>query len=57
MVLADDKQLLARCTIVARGDIAHPGRYIKAIDNGEAERPRTLDNATTHVRLYTAQAE
>jgi hypothetical protein len=23
MVLADDKQLLARCSIVARGDIVH----------------------------------
>jgi hypothetical protein len=52
MVLADDKQLLARCTIVARGDIAHPAvGNIKAIDNGEAESPRTLDNATTHVRV------
>jgi len=52
MVLADDKQLLARCTIVARGNIAHPAvGNIKAIDNGEAESPRTLDNATTHVRV------
>jgi hypothetical protein len=58
MVLPDDKQLLARCTIVARWDIAHPAvGNIKAIDNGEAETPRTLDNTTTHVRVYTAHAE
>ena len=30
---------------------------IKAIDNGEAESPPTLDNATTHVTVYAAHAE
>jgi hypothetical protein len=50
--------VLARYSIVARGDIAHPAvGNIKAIDNGEAESPRTLDNATTHFRVYTAHAE
>src|SRR5262249_5171737 len=49
MVLPNDKQFLARRTVVARGDVAHAAiADIQALHNGEAKRPRTLDDAATH---------
>ena len=52
MTLPDDQKFLARCSIVARTNIAHPAiAAIKPFDNSEPERPRTLDYATTHINL------
>jgi hypothetical protein len=49
VVLPIDEQLLARGSIVSPWDIAQPAiADIEALDNGEAKRPGTLDNATTH---------
>ena len=49
MVLTNDQQLLARCSIVARSDVAHPAiADIEAFHNGEAKRFRALDD-TTHM--------
>ena len=49
---------LAVAIHVARMRICHAAvADIKAIDNGEAESPRTLDKATRHVEVYIAQAE
>jgi hypothetical protein len=51
MVLPNNQQLLARRSIVARRDIAHAAiADIEPFDNGEAERPRILDDTTTHGR-------
>ena len=51
MVLADDQQLLAWCSVVTRPYVAHPDvADVKAVNDGEAEGTRTLNDTTTHLR-------
>ena len=58
VVMPNDEQLLAGCSIVARGNVAHAAvADIKTFDDGQAERPRLLNDTTTHNKLYAAQAE
>jgi hypothetical protein len=50
VVFPNDQQLLARCSIVARGDLAHAAiADIQALDDGEAKRSRALDDTTAHL--------
>ena len=56
--MPNDEQLLAGCSIVAWGHIAQPAiADIKTFDDGQAKRPRLLNDTTTHNKLYAAQAE
>ena len=49
VVLADDQQFLARSSIVAAGDVTQPAiADIKPLDNREAKRAGTLNDATAH---------
>jgi hypothetical protein len=49
MVLPNNQQVLARSSVVAGAEVAHPPvSDIETIDNGEAEGSRSLDDATTH---------
>ena len=49
VVLTNDQQFLARCSIVAWANIAHAAiADVEALNDGEAERARTLNDATTH---------
>ncbi len=49
VVLSNDEQFLARCSVVAGADVAHAAvAYIEAVDNGEAEGSGTLNDAATH---------
>src|SRR5262249_9336793 len=53
VVLPNDKQFLARRSVVARGDVAHAAiADIQALHNGEAKRPRALDHTSTHAGRY-----
>ena len=58
VVMPNDEQLLAGCSIVAPGHIAQPAiADIKSFDDGQAERSRLLNDTTTHNSLYIAHAE
>ena len=49
VVLPNDEQFLAWRSIVATRHISQPAvADIKALDNGEAQRLRALNNTTTH---------
>ena len=49
MVLPNDQQLLARRSIVAGANVAHPAiADVKAFNNGEAKGSGTLDDTATH---------
>jgi hypothetical protein len=58
VVMPNDEQLLAGCSIVAPGHIAQPAiADMKSFDDGQAERSRLLNDTTTHNKLYAAQPE
>jgi len=49
MVLSNDEQLLARCSIVTTADIAHAAiADIQPFHDAEAKRPGALNDAATH---------
>ena len=49
MVLPNDQQFLARRSIVARANVAHPAvADIDTFNNREPKRPGTLDDTATH---------
>ena len=57
MVLPNDEQLLTGGSIVTARDIAQSAvANIQALYDGEAKRPRALDDTTTHIS-YAAHAE
>jgi len=57
MVLPYDQQFMARRSIVTAWNIAQSAVVnIQALYDGEAKRPRALDDTTTHIS-YAAHAE
>ena len=54
MVLPNNQKLLARCSIVTRGHVAHSAvAYVKAFNDCQAKRSRTLDDTATHTAKIT----